>query len=152
MILSIAIAHRPVGQSSFSKLFEADNFELDLITQKIDKSIELLGDAAEILVEKLSLNTVHVARCCDVKNLGDLKTLILSIHDFASGDFIRLNRAIGAFDNSTVKADELTSQVDVIAPVAYDVKDNYKENGDIREKDKYSYVEVGRGILIGIPK
>lgn len=152
MILNISVAHRPVGQGYFSPLFDANNFELNLISQKLSQCIDELGGSAEIEVEKLAINNIHVARCCDVKNLSELKTLIHAINDFSGGEFIRLNRAIGAFDNSKIKAKDLIDSVDIIAPIAYDVKDNYIGGVDIREKEKYNYVEVGRGILIGLPK
>lgn len=151
MILNISVSHRPANVNYFSPLFDANNFELNLIIQKLEQCMNEHGRDAEILVEKLALNGVHVARCCDLKNLADLSTLIQVVHEFSKGDFVRMNRAIGAFDQSNVTADELMENIDVIAPVAYDVKDNYIKGVDIRQKDKYKYVEVGKGILIGLP-
>lgn len=152
LVLEIRLSHRPAAQSYFELLFEATHFEFPLVRQKLDLCVEKYGADCEINIEKLCLDKVHVARCCDVKTLADLITLLDTLENFSNGDFIRLNRAIGAFDYSNVEVGKLADSIYKIAPIAYQVKDNFKENGDIRDKEKYTYVEVGRGILIGIPK
>lgn len=151
LMICISIAVLSDSQLSSTMLFDANNLELDLINTKIDRLIEEGLGEKKIIVEKLALDGVHVARCATITTLPELKTLLAQLNSYAQGDFINLNRAIGAFDNSTILASEIVANVDKIAPTAYRVSDNYQNGNDIRDKENFKYVEVGKGILIGMP-
>lgn len=148
--------------SHFSLLFNADNFNTDEITTKIQNAIESLGADHQINVNKFCfyanenrLNPVHVVRLNEVTNLTLVFVMLMFVTNYSEGDELRMNTVLGAFEHTNISPAMLNEQnIEKIVATTYYVRDNYKLNDsgvkeDIRQKDLI-YREVGRGICIGL--
>lgn len=146
----------------FSLLFNADNFNTDEITTKIQNAIDNLGADHEVNISKFCfyananrLNPVHVVRLNEVTNLSLVLVLLLFVAEYSKGDELRMNTVLGAFEHTSIPPSLLNAQqVEKIVATTYRVSDNFQLNDagvkvDIRQKDLI-YREVGRGVCIGM--
>lgn len=146
----------------FALLFNADNFNTDEITLKIQNLIDTLGANHEVNVNKFCfyanenrLNPVHVVRLNQVTNLSLILVILLFVANYSKGDELRMNTVLGAFEHTSIPPAMLNeTEVEKIVATTYYVRDNYKLNDsgvkvDIRQKELI-YREVGRGICIGM--
>lgn len=156
--LNIEIAYREPQYRSYTPLFSATNFSIESIVDRLN-SIPSDVLNCEIQVSKLSFNGVHLERIKSIVSVGELKELLNGINEYVKkclsndiGDSLCLYRVIGALDNSDNDLTTVLREVDQIVSHTYKVDSNFIDGIDIRKKDKLFYIEVGKGVLIGIEK